>query len=268
MSETLNNMFSENANQEATASARSLAGTAQLTATASRFTAECLKKIEADFENYKDKVAASKVDHSAMDALISEDLQDVNVDFLKALDEATLDGMLKSQQSKRSRSKGKVMTMDNYKTMMTAAFAENLIRIATGNTKNSTGPRRFAGQVDYTAEQLAELANDQEKLRREIRNVQSKKSIMKSKEGFSEDDARWAELLKAEEQLKDIRTDAPRTVRVDETKTRLTELLAQVSDINHMKPADAKRLLEDIKALTESEKVAEPDQQETTDEEI
>ena len=258
MSENLTNLFNDAKEPEATANARSLAGTAQLTNTATQLAAEALKTIEGDFETYKDKVAASKADHSAMDALLAEVIKydAVDVEFLKELSTDETDKMLKSQQSKRSRAKGKVMTMDNYRTMMIGAISENLIRVATGQSKNSSGPRRLAGHVDYTAEQLEELAVDQEKLRREIRNVQSKKSIMKSKEGFSEEDDRWTALLKAEEQLKGLRTETTRTVRVDVTKNRLTELLAAVADINSMKPAAAKKLLEEIKQLTAEEDVA------------
>ena len=253
MSENLNNLFSTK-ETEATTSTRSLAGTAQLTTLANSLTATCIQTIEANIDYYRKALAESKTSHDAMDALISSIivLKDVDTEFLTKLEEATLDSMLKSQQSKRSRSKGKIMTMENYRSMMTAAFAENLIRVATGSSKNATGARRLAGQVTYTAEQLKELAADQEKLRKEIRNIQSKKSIAKSKEGFSETSDSWLELLKAEEQLKSIRTDGSsvKTVLVDTTKDRLTQLFEMVKDINTMRAADAKALLEEIKQLT------------------
>lgn len=252
MSNDFNEMFKADESFETTTNARSLAGTAQLTTLATSIASEILKTIDANFEEYKTLVAASKAEHKAMDTLISvvHPLDNIDVEFLKQLDEETLDGMLKSQQSKRSRTKGKVMTMDNYKTMLTGAVAENLIRMATGKEK-SAGSRRVSGSTEYTAEQVEELANDQEKLRKEIRNVQSKKSIMKSKEGFDENSEQWQSLLVAEATLKGLRTDV-KTVAVDETKNRLTELLAKVSDINSMKPAEAKKLLEEIKQLTET----------------
>lgn len=106
----------------------------------------------------------------------------------------------------------------------------------------------MAGVVEYTDEMLAELKDDQEQLRKEIRNVQSKKSIMKSKEGFSEQDERWEKLLIAESQLKELRGDTVRTIRVDETKDGLTEILSDVN-FDEMKPAEAKKLLEKAAAL-------------------
>lgn len=256
MSENLNNLFNATENNEAAANARSLAGTAQLTSLSTTIAGSILQVVNDNFEQYKETVAASKHEHNAMDKLIAEahDLTTVDVEFLKALDETTLDLMLKSQQSKRSRSKGKVMTMDNYKSMMIGAIAENLIRIASGKSKSAGGSRRLTGTLEYTAEQLEELNNDQEKLRKEIRNVQSKKSIMKSKEGFSETDERWQQLLVAEEQLKGLRSDTKvvtETVEVDTTKNALTEVFAGVdpSALKTMKNADAKALLEKAMAL-------------------
>lgn len=253
MSEQLNNLFSANENQEASASARSLAGTAQLTSVSSTIANDILKVMNDNFDDYKELVAKSKTEHSAMDQLIAKayDLSLVDIEFLKQLDEATLDNMLKSQQSKRSRSKSKVMTMDNYRSMMIGAIAENLIRLVTGKSKSAVGNRHAAGAVEYTAEELEVLANDQDKLRKEIRNVQSKKSIMKSKEGFSEADDRWQALLVAEEQLKNLRVDSVKVVTVDDTKNALTELLGGVDPaaLKSMKNADAKALLEKAMAL-------------------
>lgn len=250
MSEKFNGLFSE-ANQDTTSSStRSLAGTAQLTTTASLVANDIIKLINDNYEEYKERVPASKSDHSAMDDLVLEayDFNTIDVDFIKELDDTTVDNMLKSQQSKRSRSKGKVMTIDNYRTMMIGAIAENMLRLATGKEKHAGGSRRMAGVVEYTDEMLAELKDDQEQLRKEIRNVQSKKSIMKSKEGFSEQDERWEKLLIAESQLKELRGDTVRTIRVDETKDGLTEILSDVN-FDEMKPAEAKKLLEKAAAL-------------------
>ena len=140
------------------------------------------------------------------------------------------------------------MTMDNYRTMMVGALSENLIRIAANKPKSAVGNRHASGKVDYTAEELEALAADQDKLKKEIRNVQSKKSIMKSKEGFSEEDERWQALLVAEEQLKGLRVDSVKVVTVDTTKTALAEMLGDV-DVNSMKAADAKKLIEQAMSL-------------------
>lgn len=249
---SINEMFSAAETNEATSNARSLAGTAQLTAVANELVASTIKALNDSFEEYKDAFAASKTDHSAMDALIAQfiNFDDVDVEFIKELDESTVDGMLKSQQSKRSRAKSKAMTMDNYKSMMAGAIAENLIRKATGKAKSAGGARRMSGSVDFTAEQLEALQADQEQLKKEIRNVQSKKSIMKSKADFSEDDERWQALLVAEEQLKGIRvtTGGTKVVKVDETKDKLAEMLSDL-DPSSLKAADSKEMLARIKEL-------------------
>lgn len=250
----LNEMFNVTESNEKTTNARTLAGTAQLTTVANELVAECIKKLNDNLEEYREDFEASKHDHNAMDALLAKliDYDTVDVEFIKELDEATVDGMLKSQQSKRSRAKSKVMTLDNYKNMMAGAIAENLIRKATGKVKSAGGARRMSGSIEFTAEQLEELKNDQDRLRKEIRNIQSKKSIMKSKADFSEDNERWQALLVAEEQLKAIRVSTCRTqvVKVDETKEALAEKLADV-DIEHLKAADSKELLAKIKAMIE-----------------
>lgn len=250
----LNEMFIATENNEKATNARTLAGTAQLTAVANELVAECIKKLNDNLDDYREDFEASKHDHNAMDKLLAKliDYDTVDVKFIKELDEATVNGMLKSQQSKRSRAKSKAMTMDNYKSMMSGAIAENLIRKATGKVKSAGGARRMSGSIDFTAEQLEELKNDQDRLRKEIRNIQSKKSIMKSKADFSEDDERWQALLVAEEQLKSIRVSTGRTqvVKVDETKDALAKALAEV-DIEHLKAADSKELLAKIKAMIE-----------------
>lgn len=250
MSNAMNNLFAT-VNEATTVGTRGLSGTAQLTSIASNIASEILQVMNADIEEYVEDIKASQADNNVMDKLIEKvyPLTNVDVDFLKELDDETIDGMLKSQQSKRSRCKSKAMTMDNYKALMTGAIAENLIRLATGKEKHAGGPRRMAGSVDYTIEQLQMLSEDQEKLKKEIRNVQSKKSIMKSKADFDENDERYQALLKAEQQLKDMRVSTGAVVEVDTTKDALSGLLAD-KDLHSMKAADAKELLEQIMALT------------------
>lgn len=249
MSNEMGNLFAT-VNEATTVGNRGLSGTAQLTSVASDLANTILQVMNSDIDNYVEDIKASQVDNNAMDKLIERvhSLNEVDVDFLKELDEETIDGMLKSQQSKRSRCKSKAMTMDNYKALMTGAIAENLIRIATGKEKHSSGARRMAGSVDYTIEQLQELSEDQERLKKEIRNVQSKKSIMKSKADFDESDERYQALLRAEQQLKDMRVSGSNIVEVDTTKNALTDLVQGV-DIDSMKAADAKALLAQIAAL-------------------
>lgn len=256
MSKNLNEMFATNANETATTSNRSLAGTAQLTSIANSIVAEVMKKADADAENYQEKIVDSQTDHNAMDELIRElyDLESVDVNFLKELDEETLNAMLKSQQSKRSRSKSKTMTLENYRSLMSGAVAELLLRQVMGKAKSSLGYRRASGSIEYTAEELENFKNDQDALKREIRNVQSKKSIMKSKADFSEEDERWIQLLTAEDQLKSMRVGGTttKTVVVDKTGEALKAELAD-KDIDKMKANDAKELLKKLLAQASGE---------------
>lgn len=250
---TMNNLFAT-VNEATTVGTRGLSGTAQLTSIASNIANEILQVMNADIESYVADIKASQSDNNAMDNLIEKvhPLAETDVEFLKELDDETIEGMLKSQQSKRSRCKSKAMTMDNYKALMTGAIAENLIRLATGKEKHSSGPRRMAGSVDYTIEQLQMLGEDQEKLKKEIRNIQSKKSIMKSKADFDESDERYQALLRAEQQLKDMRVSGSNIVEVDTTKNALTDLVQGV-DIHNLKAAEAKELLERIAGLAHQE---------------
>ncbi|NMA23889.1 MAG: hypothetical protein GX938_10345 [Spirochaetales bacterium] len=245
----LTEMFAENTNETATTNNRSLAGTAQLTSLANSIVAEVMKKADADAENYQEKIVASQTDNNAMDELIRElyDLSSTDVEFLKALDEEVQNSMLKSQQSKRSRSKSKTMTLENYRSLMSGAVAELLLRQAMGKPKSSLGYRRASGSIEYTAEELENFKNDQEALRREIRNVQSKKSIMKSKADFNEENERWIKLLEVEDQLKSLRVGGTRvkTVVVDTTKEKLLEELGD-KEVDSLKSADMKELLKKL----------------------
>ena len=246
--EKLNTLFSENVEQKVNFSSRSLEGTAQLTTIASKLAAEVIRTINDNVEEYAELLEESKVDHVAMDKLVAQmvNFDDIDVEFIKALDDTTIDGMLKSQQSKRSRAKSKTMTLDNYTSMLTGAIAENLIRFATGREK-IIGSGRTGSLVSYTIEQLEAMSIDQEKLRKEIRNVQSKKSIMKSKADFDPESEAYQALLRAEAQLKDMRIGRTvETVEVDTTKDALKDLLSS----DEIKGLDSEELLARLAELT------------------
>jgi len=251
MNKNLANLFEEANGREMTTNSRSLEGTAQLNSVASGIVNAVLQHINEHADELAELVANSQKSHDAMDKLLNEcyDLKTVNIDFLKQLNSNVLENMLKSQQSKRSRAKGKLMTLDNYRNMMMGAVGECLIRMALG--KEKTAGARRVGVIEYTDEQLEALRLDQDKLRKEIRNIQSKKSIMKSKEGFSEDDEQWKKLLEAEEKLKALRIPA-RGIAVDTTKRKLAEMLDGI-DINELKAADAKKLLQQALELARGE---------------
>jgi hypothetical protein len=252
---SINELFGTN-NANVTTNARSLPGTTELTNVAHNLAVRIMKAMEGDIEAYRPRIQKSAVDAKELDAIIDE-LADYSIiaddSILRHLDDDMVESMLKSQQSKRSRSKSKAMTLDNYITLMTAAIAEDILRTIYNKPKSAGGYHRTTGTVDYTGAQLEALAADQEALKREIRNIQSKKSIMKSKEGFSESDERWLALLKAEQQLKDLRIGGHSTVvEVDKTKDALSELLAG-RDISKMKSAEAHELLETIAKMAAGE---------------
>ena len=241
-----------------------LAGTPTLVAKAATVVTEIMQTIESDVEKFADLFESSKADHIAMETLINEayDLSTVDVDFLKQLDEDELTSMLKSQQSKRSRAKSKPMTVDNYKSMMNAAISELLIRTVLDKPR-AAGGAGFNGKsiLDYTPEEIQALSDDQEALRRAIRNVQSQKCIMKHKDGFDEASEAYQAILKVEAVLKDLRVVVPRQ-RTDKTKKMIQDALAE-HDVENLKAADSKELLKMIAQMVADEEGASVD----TDEE-
>lgn len=249
----LKGLFANNNNNSTEVSNRSnqLSSTAELTRVSTEIAREILKRAEDDAEKFADKIIESQQSHDAMDNLIAEiyDLTTVDIDFLKNESEEVLDRMIKSQQSKRSRAKSKEMTLDNYITMLTGAVAENLLRIATNKPKTAGGGGARRGTVTYSEEELEAFKNDPEALRKALRNVQSKKSIYKSKADFDPESERWQELLEVEAQLKAIRdgqnVEAEKAI---EKTNQLEEMLATV-DTKNLKAADAKELLDSIKQM-------------------
>lgn len=245
---TVENLFAK-VTEATTNSTRSLAGTAQLTSLSDGVAKIIYEAAKSDPDAITE-LGQSMVDIAAADRLINKfgELATHDYTFLFTIDEDQLEAMLKSQQSKRSRCKSKTMTVENYLNMMSAAVAEQYIRLATGKDKSSAGRGPHGTSVIFTEERLAVLAADQETLRKEIRNVQSKKSIMKSKADFSEEDERWQNLLVAEVQLKGIRVgtaSVSHTEYVDATRETLKEMLAEV-DIQAIKLNQAKELLDAI----------------------
>ena len=138
--------------KEATNNARLLNGTAELTRIASNAAMSIVRKMEENIDDYRDRIAKSATDTKELDAIIDEfkpyaDIDDDSV--LRHLDDRTVEGMLKSQQSKRSRAKSKTMTLDNYVTLLTAAIAEDILRELYNKPKSAHVGFRTAGAVDY-----------------------------------------------------------------------------------------------------------------------
>lgn len=251
---TFNDLFHNE--QKENTSSRMLNGTAELNRISSGIANDILRRMEEDIETYRPRIAKSAVDSREMDALLDEfrpwtDIEED--DPIRHLDDETVESMLKSQQSKRSRTKSKTMTLDNYAALMTATIAEALLREIYNKPKSASYGARRSGVIDYTPAQLEEYANDQDLLRKEIRNIQSKKSIAKSKADFDEASEYYQALLKAERMLKDLRVS---TSEVDRTKSALKDLIGDV-DITQLKAADSAELLAKIKTMISSDEGAD-----------
>lgn len=248
---TNENLFMAANNNEVAAGNHLLNATAELTSLATQIANEILQTVTSD-ASYAEDVKASQQEHSNMDKLIElvYPLAEVDIQFLNYEKEDVADKMIRSQQSKRSRAKGKPMTQENYRTMLVGAISENLLRIAFNKPKGVYSGLSTSGEVTYTEEQLEALANDPIALGKAIRNVQSKKSIEKSKEGFDVEGERWVQLLVAESQLKEIRNQAnglatAATQQAVEAKDKAAELLAS-ADLGSMNAKDAKALLAEL----------------------
>lgn len=255
--DVLNGLFADETRVVKFSGANQLTKTAQLTEVATDIANEIFAKITAEPEVYHERVIASQKSHDAMDDLINElyPLGTVDISFLQTEPEETLEKMIRSQQSKRSRAKSKPMTKENYLTMMVGAIAENLLRLAAGKPK-SAGGGYVMKDVNFSQEDLEYLAQHPEELKKAIRNIQSKKSIMKSKADFDPQSERWQQLLQAEQQLKELRNRINGSVTKEakealEAKQKLEEMLA-TKDINSLPPEEAKRLLDAVKEMLAS----------------
>ena len=244
----LNNLFTADAKE--TKGKRALSGTAEMTANAEVVVNSVLEALSNSYDDHAELFEQSKVDANAMDMLISEftnKFEDVDVNFLEKYDDDELKSMLKSQQSKRSRSKSKDMTMDNYKSMMNAAVCELMIRKHTGNVKTRTAGR---GSNMYTDEFLNSMAEDQHELRRELRNVQSKMCIFRKKhpEDFSEFDE-YKELERVEATLKEMR------VPIEGHRVKMSDVTAALDvDVKELDLDEAKQLIAELQKLTGGDK--------------
>ena len=237
-----------------------LTKTGHLTTVAEGITREIFTKLNASPEEYQSKIINSQQSHDSMDNLIAEcfELTSVDLEFLKDVTEEDFEKMIRSQQSKRSRSKSKVMTVENYSIMMTGAIAENLLRIAANKHKSSGGASSRATEVELSEEELQKLQDNQEDLKKAIRNIQSKKSIAKSKANFDETSEYWAQLLATEKVLIALRdggknNENPEAIAALDKVTKVDEILNGIEDINMLKASDAKSTLELIKSMLKGE---------------
>jgi hypothetical protein len=256
---SVNSLFASETLTPAFGGANQLNKTARLTTLAEGIAQQVFATATADFENFEGRLMASQKSHDAMDDLIADcyDLGNLlaegQLQFLESESEEEIEKMIRSQQSKRSRAKSKVMTQENYLTMMTGAVAENLLRLAGGKPKSSGGGA-VMGDVGYSHEDLEQLAQFPEELKKAIRNVQSKKSIMKSKAEFDPMNPRWQQLLVAEQQLKEVRDRVNGEVNEEAKKAleakRSVEELLSAADMSN--PDEAAELLNKVKEMLAS----------------
>lgn len=163
--------------------------------------------------------------------------------------------LLKSQQSKRCRQLKifkERQSLPTLKQVVSAAYAEMILREMMGKAKVSRSESvRLGGNV-LTDAMREQFTNDQEALKKAIRNVQSKKTGLK-KQGL-EGSEQWDELVAFENDLKSIRVSGSRVstvveYRVDEETAAKAaaydELVAmmQAKNTDKMKAADNKALL-------------------------
>lgn len=235
---------------------RGLYKTAELTQLSMSISKEILKKIVED-QDYREQILESQKSNDAMDELIQLTYElPTSYDFLSETPAEEIEKMLKSQQSKRSRLKGKVMTLETYTNLMTAGVAESILRIASGNPKGHVGSSKRS-DVAYSAEELIALASDQEALGKAIRNIQSKKCIAKGKAGFDPTTEEYQKILQVEATLKSIRVGkspmAQEVVVKAEKADRIKEMLPDTDTVEHMSAKDVKALLAQINDSLKSE---------------
>lgn len=249
---SINEMFEQGPAKQAV---RRLEGSDELYALADNAAIEALKAMEPNISEYRDRIVESFKSGDDMDRLVDEliDLDKVceQAQFLLTLPEETVSNILRSVQSKRSRLRAKDTTLDTYRSLLGASVAETVLRRVCNKPKTHSGPRSTRRNgIDYTQDELEAFTEDQEALKRAIRNVQSKKSIYKRREDFSEDDPQYQQILKVEQQLKSLRVSSRNNtvVEVDKTKDALAELLSGI-DLQHIKAADSKALLSSISEL-------------------
>ncbi|MNU34884.1 hypothetical protein D3C71_234700 [compost metagenome] len=251
----LGSLISTGDRNQASTKGNQKAATADLTVLATSLATDILADLDKaeNTEKYQPLFDKSIKDNDSLDLLIEtiSPLATVDVEFLVAVGEEELDKMLRSQQSKRSRSKNKDdFKLEDYKTMLVAAIAEGLIRKAMGKPKGAGGAT-FDGS-DFTEKQIEEFKADEEKLAKAIRNVQSKKSIAKSKRDHDEEGELWQHLLRQEAFLKNLRDNNKPVVTPEielalNAKEEAEKLLASVEDPDNMSIDDAKALFEKLK---------------------
>ena len=259
---TMNRLFVSNENNTMKENKAAIAWTAQLntaTGTIAKQLFDGFVTEAADDEHKAEHLQLAMKENDILDQLLigHTTIESEDFEWLKAASEDELDRMLKSQQSKRSRTKKMEMTQDNFMKLVNAAAAEIIIRKVAHKEKNAVDVVKLNG-CELTDEMIEHFKEDQEALKKAIRNVQSKKTALKKK-GL-EGGEQWQELVEFEVALKDLRVGGVRTTTVikevavvpEEVKEQLSkiddakQLFMDVEAIDKLKANDAKELLKKL----------------------
>lgn len=248
----LSNLF--NGAEQTTTGGQQFEKTAVLTQQANTVVTNMLSRINKieggtdEAQTAANLVLGAKNSIADTDALLDRyaDLTEIETYQLRDLDEETVAGMLKSQQSKRSKSRSKAEHFPMFKSMLVAAVAENILRQLYNKPKYASGGTGAKSKIDWSDEGLEQLAEDQYALRAAIRNIQSKKTMEKKRLDHDESSDRWQELIRIEAKLKSLRT----AVDVQPNKTNeVRELIYNIEDIDKLKAAELKEIIKEIKEM-------------------
>lgn len=236
----MENLFTAPTTTEA--GVRRLDCTAALTSYSDNEARTLLQKVNADPE-LQMSLKASFTDSDAQDSLISIVLGHLSTDAIIDADEEQLKRLLASQQSKRSRSKGKEMTVANYLSMMSAAIAESIIRTAIGRPRGAAAKTSTVSLL--TEDETQMFANDLDAANKKIRVLQSWKSTHK----HLVDTAEWSVVCQNISTLQGLRP-ASTSIKVAKEDPRVVEIRQRLAgkDLDKLKAGEKAALLEEILA--------------------
>lgn len=249
----LSNIFKAEGAQQIAGGKNQLALTARLTQESMKIAEDMIANYNT-LENGGNKVLDMIDNNLEMNAEVVHyvDAEGYDNTWLMEINKDEAIKMLKSQQSKRSRAKSATMTLNTFKVMLTAAIAEELLRSTHDIARTTGGGGAKSAPLILTDEMIAGYTADQGALGKAIRNVQSKKSIMKAKADFDEYSDQYQALLTYEASLKSLRTgSAPVDTKMVEAAKKAEEVKSMVEtmDITKMKKDDMAAALEQMKEL-------------------
>lgn len=223
--------------------------TAVLTRMSNEYALQVLDAIADNEDEYRELVEESRTNSN----LLADIIEKSKVLEGESFDEYELDNeeaikIMKSQQSKRSRLKSKgTETFEGYKTYLSAFIGETIIRTIADIKRASSGPRGRFSYEPYTEEELIEFKENQHRLASALRNLQSRKCILK-KEDSEEAAAKIEQLIIKEDQLKQHR-DSSQLTSKSQFYTKIVEHMEAIGDISELKVKEAREALQVIASI-------------------